>query len=143
MPLDSELDGFGIDGFAVFDVVYTAMQNIPKDDSDFVGHGPDGLVVTEPYHELPENHLQVAPLGADGSLGHLAQHAADIAVAFGTATGVVLAGRFLHAGANSDPAGEVGGRLEGSSHGTQFGEDLLRGFRADSGNLDQAFNDAG
>ena len=69
MVLNGNLDGLGVDSFAVFDVADLVVQDIPDDDCDLVGDGPDGFVVAEANNQFTKDHLQVAALGADGRFG--------------------------------------------------------------------------
>ena len=63
-----------------------------------MGDGPDGRPIAQPRQQTPEHDLKVAAFLRDGSVRRLIQHSAQIFIAFGGTTAVVLLGTFLLAG---------------------------------------------
>ena len=109
------------------------MQDRPNNLADLVSHRPDRLVVTTQLgQESPKNRLEVTALGAHGGVSHLAEHAANIAVAFGAAAGIVLTRRFLGSRADSHPRSQLSARREGCGGWPDFSHDRLCCLGADA-----------
>src|SRR5580700_5507817 len=136
--VDGSLNRLGVSGLAELDEPVPLMQDLPDDNAYAVSDGPDCLHVPEADHQTFENRFQMAPLGSRGGLGSLRKQPPEEPIAFGAATGMVLSGAFIGAGADADPGCQLRRRGKGCGLRSDFGQYLLCRFRSDAGNLDEA-----
>ena len=126
MVVDAALYGFRIDRLPEFDESRSFVQDVPDDEAQPMGDGPDGLDVSKSNNQALEQGLQPATFGSGGCLGGLTKQAAQEAVAFGGAAGTVLIGALAGSWADTDPGGQLRRRGERDSGGPNLGENLLR-----------------
>ena len=138
--IDGALNRLWVSGLAEFDEAVAWMQDLPDDDAYPVSDGPDPLDVADAGHQTFKDRFQMAPLGSCSGLSCLREQSPEEPVAFGAATGMVLASAFIGTGADADPGSQLRGRRKGCSVRSDLGQDFLGGFRADAGNLHEAHN---
>src|SRR5690242_2388038 len=80
----------------------------------------------------------MAVFGSGRGLSRLTQQPSQETVAFGASAGMVLSGALTGTGADTQPGRQLRSGRKGNCGGTDLGENLLRSFRADARNLNEA-----
>src|SRR6266540_6023891 len=135
--------GFGVDAAGVEVVAEVGVglpgrQHVPDDLDEGVGDGERGLLARPGVGSAAEAAVQPVVAGADpgpgagGGQGGLDEDRAEVGVALAAATRAAFAGRFVVAGGQPGPGGQVlGGGEPGHVH-ADLGDDYARDPFADT-----------
>src|SRR6266403_3062089 len=79
------------------------MQDLPNHTAEPMGDGPDGRLIAQPRQQTAEHDLKMTTFLLDGRVCRLVQHPAQIFIALGGATAVVLFSAFVFSGTGPHP----------------------------------------
>jgi len=118
---------FGLlgDGWAVFLITNSLVQDQPDQPTLSMGKCPDGLIMSQARNRAVIDNVEDATFSLCGCIGRLVEDAPHVTVARGRPVAIVHTGALVVTGAGANPRAELFGRRKARCGGTDFGNDLL------------------
>src|SRR5271169_3284976 len=110
--------------WAPFLITDSLVQNDPDQPAEPMRNRPDGLVVSQAWHQAAIHNLEDTAFVFDRGVACLIENPPHMAVALGAAVAAGDARALFVSGADSDPGREVLLRSEGGGGGPDLGQDL-------------------